>query len=89
MKAIHKTYRIEVPLEEVSEALVDPDQIEEWSGGKWKEPSLLTIELHGDDGDTRVELVQENVPDNECEDIDKGWDNYYFGPLKEYLEETP
>lgn len=126
MKIIHKTYFINAPVEDVWEALIDPDQIEEWSGdaaemsdkegasfklwggdiygtnkevlenkrlvqdwysGKWKEPSILTIELFENNGETRVELVHENVPEEELGEIDRGWDSYYFEPLKEFVEE--
>ena len=27
-----------------------------------------------------------NIPDGEADDIDNGWTDYYFGPMKEYLE---
>jgi activator of HSP90 ATPase len=60
--------------------------VQEWYGGKWEEPSILTIKLHKDGAGTKVEIVHENVPDKEYEDIQKGWEDYYMGPLKKYLE---
>jgi activator of HSP90 ATPase len=60
--------------------------VQEWYGGKWKEPSIATFKLDKQGHSTELELVQENVPDNEYEDIDEGWKEYYLGPLKEYVE---
>lgn len=60
--------------------------VQEWYSGKWERPSLLTIEISEDNGHSNIELKQENIPDEELDDIDRGWDDYYFNPLKEYLE---
>jgi len=61
--------------------------VQEWYGGKWEEPSIVTFKLQKKGDSTELELVQENVPDEEYEDIDNGWKEYYLGPLKEYLED--
>jgi activator of HSP90 ATPase len=61
--------------------------VQEWYGGKWEEPSIVTFKLEKDKGETTLELLHENVPDNEYEDIDKGWKEYYLGSLKEYVED--
>ncbi len=68
---------------------VEDDKLleQEWYGGKWDAPSLLTITLTADDGTTTVDLNQTNVPDNEVADVDEGWDDYYFGEIKKYLED--
>jgi len=60
---------------------------QEWYGGEWKEPSNLVISLMEEGQGTTVAIDQENIPDDELEDIKKGWDEYYFDPIKEYLEE--
>jgi hypothetical protein len=39
-------------------------------------------------GCTAVHLLHENVPDEEAEAIDDGWERYYFGPLKKLLESS-
>lgn len=60
---------------------------QEWFGGKWEEPSIVTIHLEEiDKNKTSITLVQKHIPDEEEKSIDQGWDDYYFGPLKEYLE---
>ncbi len=125
MKTIIQDYHVNAPIEKVWEALVNPQDInnwgggpakmddkegtkfslwggdihgtnievevfkklvQEWYGGKWEEPSIVTFKLEKDKGGTKLQLLHENVPDNEYEDIDKGWKEYYLGPLKKYLE---
>jgi activator of HSP90 ATPase len=61
--------------------------VQEWYGGKWEEPSIVTFKLEKKGDSTKLILVQENVPDNEYEDIDQGWKDYYLGPLKSYVEQ--
>jgi len=68
------------------EVITETKLVQEWFGGKWKEASIVTFNLTEDNGLTTVELIHKNIPDNEFEDIKKGWDEYYIGPLKEYLE---
>ena len=35
---------------------------------------------------TRLVLTQENVPDDKFDDIDSGWHQYYWEPMKEYFK---
>ena len=60
--------------------------VQEWYGGEWEEPSIVTFKLQKLGNSTKLELLHENVPDEEYEDIDQGWKDYYLGPLKKYLE---
>jgi activator of HSP90 ATPase len=59
---------------------------QEFFGGKWDEPSMVTIELEEKDGITNVNLTHENIPEDNKDDLSGGWDEYYFGPLKELVE---
>lgn len=59
---------------------------QDWYGGVWEKPSKLVFTLTAKGRETILELLQKNVPDNEVKDIDSGWDDYYLGPMKEYLE---
>jgi len=59
-----------------------------WYGGSWKKPSKAKFLLKSFGEDTELFLEHTDVPEEEFEDIDKGWDDYYFGPLKEYLEKN-
>jgi uncharacterized protein YndB with AHSA1/START domain len=53
---------------------------------KWRKSSKVTFNLYSENGSTRLELLHEAVPDQNADDIDKGWKDYYLGPLKNYLE---
>lgn len=59
---------------------------QDWYGGEWPQASKVSFELSEDNGKTKLDLVHENVPDEEEENIDEGWKEYYLGPLKKYLE---
>lgn len=59
---------------------------QEWISGDWKEPSIATFKLSHKDGCTTLHLTNSNVPDEEADDIDKGWDDYYLGRIKDLLE---
>ena len=59
---------------------------QEWFGGKWDKPSIVTFTLTREKDAIKINLLHTDVPDNETQDIDQGWKEYYLGPLKEYLE---
>jgi activator of HSP90 ATPase len=59
---------------------------QEWTSGKWKDPSIVEFTLKEKDGKTTLELNHKNIPDGEYEDIKSGWKDYYLGPLKDLLE---
>lgn len=67
---------------------IDPPNrlVEEWYSDEWARPSLVTLELSSIGPDTRVSLEHVDVPDDEAADFDAGWDDYYFGPIREMLE---
>lgn len=69
-----------------TEVVKNKKLVQDWYGGNWQKPSKLTFELTNLDGKTQVELVHEDVPDKEAENIEDGWERYYMGPLKDYLE---
>jgi activator of HSP90 ATPase len=57
--------------------------VQQWFFGEQEEPSIVTIFLHPDRRGTSVELRQTNIPDQDFENISEGWDEDYFGALKE------
>ena len=63
--------------------------VQEWFGGDWAKPSIVTFTLKNDNSETILELEQIDVPDEEFEDIESGWDDYYIGPMKQMLEKKP
>ncbi len=60
--------------------------VQEWFGGDWPQPSIVIFTLKRGDNKTILELEQLNVPDEDADDIDEGWDEYYFGPMKKLLD---
>lgn len=57
--------------------------VQEWFFGESEERSIVTIKLHPYKKGTNVELSQTNIPDEAFENISEGWDEDYFGALKE------
>lgn len=47
--------------------------------------STLTFTLAEEEGNTQLEMVHENVPEDEFDSIDSGWREYYWEPMKEYI----
>lgn len=60
--------------------------VQEWYSGNWPKPSLLTFSLSQSGNTTTVLLTQIDIPDAEYQEIAKGWDDYYMGPLKKLVE---
>lgn len=60
--------------------------VQEWYFGDREERSIVTLTLRSDRIHTRVELHHTNIPDEAYEEMVHGWDNYYFGGLKEFFE---
>lgn len=57
--------------------------VQQWFFGEQEEPSIVTIVLHPDKKGTSVELRHTNIPDEAFENISDGWDEDYFGALRE------
>ena len=60
--------------------------VQEWFSGDWKKPSKVSFTLKEERAKTTVDLLHEDVPDEEEADIAKGWDIYYLGEIKKFLE---
>ncbi len=60
--------------------------VQQWFGGNWKKPSIATFALHSEEDGVRIDFLHENVPDEDAKNIEEGWEDYYLGPLKDYLE---
>ena len=69
-----------------TKVIVNRMLVQDWYGGNWEKPSQAIFTLESLGVNTQLSLLHENVPDKEAKDIDKGWDDYYLGPIKEYLE---
>lgn len=64
--------------------------VQSWRSLGWKATDLdstliLSFLKRGRRG-TTMELVHVNVPDHDFAGVSHGWEYYYFGPWKKYLE---
>jgi activator of HSP90 ATPase len=60
--------------------------VQQWYFGDQPEDSIVTIKLFPDKKGTQVELNHKNIPDEDFESIKEGWNEYYFGSIKEFYE---
>ncbi|MHC1784438.1 MAG: SRPBCC domain-containing protein [Anaerolineaceae bacterium] len=53
--------------------------------------SLLTITFESAKGGTRISIDHKNIPEGQGEDYKKGWEDFYFSPMKEFYSagDTP
>ena len=68
------------------EIVQDKKLVQEWYFEDNQEPSVVTILLTRQEDKTQVALQHINIPDEAYENIEEGWNKYYFGTLKKYLE---
>ncbi len=57
--------------------------VQQWFFGEDSEDSIVTMKIHPHKKGTSVELLHTNIPDEAFENISEGWDEDYFGALKE------
>lgn len=57
--------------------------VQQWFFGEQEEPSIVTIIFHPDKKGTSVEVRHINIPDEAYENIVEGWQEDYFGALRE------
>ncbi len=57
--------------------------VQEWFFGEQEEASVVTIIFHPDKNGTSVELRHTNIPEEAFSNISEGWDEDYFGALRE------
>ncbi len=60
--------------------------VQEWYFGDSPEQSIVTIDLSPNANGTRVNLLHTNVPDEEVEEFTTGWNEYYWGAIKEFFK---
>lgn len=58
---------------------------QDWKYHHWENFSKVKIELKSKNNLTEVNLTQSGIPEDEFDDIADGWDRYYFGEIKNYL----
>lgn len=60
--------------------------VQEWYFGDQEEESIVTIKLHPHKQGCSVELQHTNIPDEVYEEMVNGWNENYFGLLKEFYD---
>ena len=60
--------------------------VQEWYFEDNQEPSIVTLELIIQNNKTQVDLSHTNIPDDAFSNIEEGWNKYYFGTMRKYLE---
>jgi len=68
---------------------IDPEKIlvEQWYFEGQEEDSIVTIKLHEINNGVSVELNHTNIPDEVYDEFVTGWEEYFFGEIKAFLEE--
>ena len=61
--------------------------VQEWYGGKWPAPSIVTFELSSHGETTTITLTHLDLPEKAFKEIEEGWREYYLGPLQGFLEQ--
>jgi activator of HSP90 ATPase len=64
--------------------------VQEWQTTEWPDgapPSIAEFTFIEAPGGTRLTLVQSEVPEVQAESYRQGWIDYYWEPLKDYLNE--
>jgi activator of HSP90 ATPase len=63
--------------------------VQEWVTTEWPEnypPSRLEMTFEERDGKTELTMIQSDVPAEQKEDLEEGWTDFYWKPLKDYFK---
>ena len=61
--------------------------VQQWFFGEQTEASIVTIKLHAHGDGTSVELLHNNIPDDDFNNIVEGWNDSYFAALYDFFVE--
>ncbi len=61
--------------------------VQQWYFDTQQEESIVTIKLHPDKNQVSVELRHTNIPDEVYDEFVTGWEEYFFGAIKYFLED--
>lgn len=67
-----------------------PDKliVQSWRASDWPEgmESVARFEMSEEDGKTKLVFTQTGIPEEKFDDITQGWEDFYWKPMKEYLD---
>lgn len=61
--------------------------VQDWKEETWDAYTRVTIKMTEQDDSTHIELMHKDIPTEAFSNVSDGWDKFYFGPLKEYVED--
>ena len=62
--------------------------VQEWQTTEWPsgmEPSILELQFNHEGDGTTITLTQSKVPSAQAKGYEKGWNDFYWEPLKKYF----
>ncbi len=63
--------------------------VQEWITTEWPEgypPSRLELTFNEVNGETELTMIHSDVPTDQKDQLEQGWTDYYWKPLKKYFE---
>jgi len=66
---------------------VEKRLVQEWYTNGYEYATEVTFTLDAEEDGTRLSIIQTGVAEEDLEEFDRGWDEYYVGPLKEFCEQ--
>ena len=60
--------------------------VQEWYFGDQTEKSIVTIKIFENKKGTQVEVIHNNIPDEDYENIVEGWNESYIGAIIDFFE---
>ena len=71
---------------------IEPDKliVQEWWANDWPEGAVskATFKITKTKAGSRLALSQTGVPDEQAEEIERGWEEFYWEPMRGMLEKT-
>lgn len=62
--------------------------VQEWYFGDQEEQSIVTIKFFPQGGGkVQIDVIHKNIPNEAFDEIVEGWNEFYLGAVKEFLEE--
>lgn len=70
------------------ELVTDEKIVQTWRASDWPEGhySQITFTLTPSEGGTKLVFTQSGVPEEQYDDISRGWRDFYWKPMKQMLE---
>lgn len=64
--------------------------VQSWRASDWqeKDESTVTLKFTPSKDGTELEFMHENIPEEFEKEIEMGWTDYYWKPLREYLKKN-